>query len=67
MNLDDSAGGGTHWVYWLKHGNDKCYFDSFGLPPPTELNNYLDGDVVYPTEQTQPRQEVFAVIYAFLL
>ena len=27
-------------------------------PPPTELNNYLDGDVLYPTEQIQPRQEV---------
>jgi len=28
------------------------------LPPPIELNNYLDGDVFYPTEQIQPRQEV---------
>jgi len=27
------------------------------LPPPTELNNYL-GDVIYPTEKIQPRQEV---------
>jgi len=59
MNLDDSFGSGTHWVAWLKRGNDKFYFDSFGLPPPTELNKYLDGDIFYPTEQIQPRQELF--------
>jgi len=59
MNLDDSSGGGTHWVAWFKRGNDKFYFDSFGLPLPTELNNYLDGEVSYPTEQLQLRQEVF--------
>ena len=58
MNLDDTSGNGTHWVAWFKRGNDKFYFDSFGFPPPTELNNYLDGDVLYPTEQIQPRQEV---------
>jgi len=58
MNLDDSSGNGTHWVAWFKSGDKKWYFDSFGLHPPTELNNYLDGDVLYPTEQIQPRQEV---------
>jgi len=58
MNLDDTSGNGTHWVARFKSGNDKFYFDSFGLPPPTELNNYLNSDVFYPTEQLQPRQEV---------
>jgi len=58
MNLDDTSGDGTHWVVWFKCGNYKFYFDSYGLPPPTELNNYLCG-VLYPTEQIQPRQEVF--------
>jgi len=57
LNLDNTSGNGTHWVAWLKRGNDKFYFDSFGLPPPTELNNYL-GDVFYPTEQIQQRQVV---------
>ena len=57
MNLDDTSGDGTHCVAWLKRGDEKWHFDSFGLPPPTELNNYL-GDVLYPTEQIQPRQEV---------
>ena len=58
MNLDDTSGDGTHCVAWFKRGSDKFYFDSFGLLPPTELNNYL-GDVLYLTEQIQPRQEVF--------
>jgi len=58
MNLDDTSGDGTHWVAWFKRGDKKGYFDSFGLPPQTELNDYL-GDVFYSTEQIQPRQEVF--------
>jgi len=58
MNLDDTSGDGTHWVAWFKRGDKKWYFDSFGLSPPTELNNYL-GYVLYPTEQSVPRQEVF--------
>jgi len=57
MNLDDSSGDGTHWFAWFKCVDKKWYFDSFGLPPPTELNDYL-GDVFCSTEQVQPRQEV---------
>jgi len=37
----------------------KYYFCSFGLSPLTELDSYLHGDVFCPTEQIQPRQEVF--------
>jgi len=59
MNLDDTSADGTHWVAWFKHGDKKWYFDSFRLPPPTELNDYVDGDVFYPTEHIQPGQEVF--------
>ena len=46
LNLDDSSGRGTHWVGWIKRRNDKLYFDSYGLPPPTELLKYLS-DPVY--------------------
>jgi len=59
INLGDSSSDGTHWVWCFERGNNKWYFDSFGLPPPTELNNDLQGDVFYPKEQIQPRQEVF--------
>jgi len=58
MNVDNTSGNGTHWVAWFKRGNDKFYFDSFGLPPPTELKYFLNRGVFYPTEQIQPRQEV---------
>lgn len=55
MNLDSSSSGknGTHWVCFFKRGNDKCSFGSFGLPPPTELDTYLEGSVF---EQIQPKQ-----------
>jgi len=55
MNLDNTSGDGTHWAAWFKRGDKKWYFDSCELPPPTD--DYL-GDVFYPTEQIQPRQEV---------
>ena len=29
LNLDDSSGGGTHWVAWYKKGTEKYY--SFAL------------------------------------
>ena len=58
MNQDDTSGDGTHWVTWCKRGDKKWCFDSFGLPPPTELNDYL-GDAFYPTEQIHPRKAVF--------
>jgi len=59
MNLGDSSGSGTHWVCYFKRGNDKWYLDSFGLPPPTELNDYLQVDLFHPTEQIQPKEQVF--------
>jgi len=59
LNLDDSTGGGTHWVAWIKHANEKIYFDSYGLPPPTEVLKYLHRPVYYNTERIQPANEVF--------
>ena len=47
LNLDDSSGKGTHWVAWIKRGKDEIYFDSYGLPPPTELLKYLKSSVYY--------------------
>jgi hypothetical protein len=59
LNLDDSDGNGTHWTAWIKRRNDKLYFDSYGLPPPTELLKYLRGQVFYNSERIQPDNEVF--------
>ena len=59
LNLDDSSGLGSHWVVFLKNGKDKLYFDSYGLPPPTELLKYLKGPVYYNSERIQSDNEVF--------
>ena len=59
LNLDDSNGRGTHWCAFLKNGKDKIYFDSYGLPPPTELIKYLRSPVYYNSERIQPDNEVF--------
>ena len=58
LNLDDTNGNGTHWVAWLKKGNLKYYFDSYGIQPPLELVNYLGNDIYYSTEQIQQRGTV---------
>ena len=59
LNLDDSNGGGSHWQGWFKNGNEKLNFDSYGLPPPTELLEYLKDPVYYNSERIQPDNEVF--------
>src|SRR5688572_30156019 len=59
LNLDDSNGPGTHYCCFLKRAKDKIYFDSYGLPPPTELINYLQSPVLYNSERIQPDNEVF--------
>lgn len=59
LNLDDSTGNGTHWTAWIKNGNKKLYFDSYGLAPPVELVEYLKRPVLYNTERLQPNGTVF--------
>ena len=59
INLDDSSGNGTHWVCWLKQKDYKIYFDSYGLPPPVELLEYLKSPINYNSERIQPEDEVF--------
>jgi len=63
VKLDDPAGHGTDWVCWLKHGKEKHNFDSFGLPLPTELNDYHYCDVLYPTEKFNQGKEYFVDIF----
>lgn len=43
VNLDSSDGKGTHWVCYSKMKENIYYFDSFGLDPPMELQEYLKG------------------------
>ena len=53
INLDSNVGPGTHWTCYYIRNNKKYYFDSYGLDPPTELQNYLGKSVVCSTFQIQ--------------
>lgn len=41
VNLEDSTGGGTHWVLVKVFPNQVVYFDSFGLSPPEEIVRFV--------------------------
>ena len=58
MNLDVSSGSGTHWTCWFKNKRICYYFDSFGLSPPVEFNNYMNCDIYHSTYQIQKLDEV---------
>ena len=53
LNLNLSNEPGSHWVCWFKNSNNKYYFNSFGLPPPKELVDYLGSPILYSTFQLQ--------------
>ena len=62
INLDNSIGGGTHWVCYRNVDNQFCeYFDSFGLIIPNEMKNYLHTSGkknVYSSDEIQKRDSV---------
>jgi hypothetical protein len=53
LNLNLSNEPGSHWTSWFKVNNKKYYFNSFGLPPPRELVDYLGSPILYSTFQLQ--------------
>jgi hypothetical protein len=53
LNLNLSNESGSHWTCWFKTNTDKYYFNSFGLPPPKELVDYLGLHILYSTFQLQ--------------
>ena len=60
VNLDTSAGKGTHWVCYVKKGDNVRYFDSFACPPPVELCDYFgpESTIYYNFEQEQEISDV---------
>lgn len=55
INLGDIHSSGTHWTCYIKDGDNKFYFDSFGnAKPPRELVKYLGAKgLVYNTIRIQ--------------
>ena len=46
-----------HWCAWWKDGQNKYYFDSFGLTPTSEIVKYLKSPIIYSTFQIQQFNE----------
>lgn len=61
INLDDSSGKGTHWTCYSIYGNDVYYFDSYGAPPPSDieiqLKHYYD-KVYFNTKIIQDKKSI---------
>lgn len=48
INLDSSTNAGTHWVCYVKNGNNVLYYDSFGdMTSPENLVKYLKNCVIH--------------------
>src|SRR5207244_2885540 len=41
VNLDKSSGPGTHYVCYYRFGNNKIFYDSFGLTLPIKIQKYI--------------------------
>jgi hypothetical protein len=41
VNLDDYNNIGTHWCAFSTIDNNVCYYDSYGGPPPIDVDNYI--------------------------
>jgi hypothetical protein len=49
INLDKQpenggTGVGNHWVMLSSHEDKPFYFDSYGLPPPTRVHNFVKSE-----------------------
>ena len=62
INLDDSMGGGNHWVCYRNVDKQYCeYFDPFGLIMPSEIKHYLKTSgkrIVYSSDEIHERDSV---------
>ena len=47
VNLANSGQPGTHWTALWKENNRYCWFDSFGFPPPEEVEQFLPRGYLY--------------------
>lgn len=43
VNMEDSGGGGTHWVMVYNRKPMCIYYDSFGLHPPPDIEKFMKG------------------------
>ena len=63
VNLADSLSDGTHWVCYFNN----CYFDSYGLPPPLEIVEYLGDNLEYNIYQIQKSGQICGHLCLYFL
>ena len=67
VNLDDSSGGGTHWVAYHVDKDNAFYCDSFGALPPQEcvdLWNSQHKKIIYNELQFQDLKSTMCGFFA---
>ena len=65
INLDDSMGGGSHWICYRNVDKQFCEnFDSFGLIMPSEIKHYLktSGRKIVYSQMKYKKETVFCVV-----
>ena len=63
VNLADSLSDGTHWVCYFNH----YYFDSYGLPPPLVIVEYLGDNLEYNIYQIQKSGQICGHLCLYFL
>ena len=64
INLADSDKPGSHWCGFTFYNGQVCYFDSFGFPPPNEIDKHMkkrvkvENQSIYSLDQIQEIDEV---------
>ena len=43
VNYGNTSNGGTHWVALKVYNSQACFFDSFGLPPDSDIESFVQG------------------------
>ena len=68
VNLADSLSDGTHWVcYSAVDPGQNYYFDSYGLPPPLEIVQYLGDNLEYNIYQIQKSGQICGHLCLYFL
>ena len=63
LNIDHSANEGTHWTCLFVRNSSSYYFDSYGHPPPLEIEQYCKEPRVYNSFSIQKPNEVICGHY----
>ena len=68
LNLDHSSNSGTHWTCLFVKDGSTIYFDSYGHPPPFEVEQYCNYESLYSTsDKIQQRNQIMCGHYCIYM